>query len=94
MFRAEAYPSGRTKDLRKQLLAIVEMQPGHTSASLADLLWSPALGVSLDLFRRRVIVQMSHLNKKEGVVEGIASEGGGRELRWRKKDTKHNTAHD
>lgn len=71
---------GRIKDLRKNILDLLIQRPNLTSAELATALYSDDMGISADLFKRRVIVHVSNMHKR-GVLWSY-QQPGSRELRW------------
>lgn len=52
------------KNLRKSILALLKERPNLTSGEVADALYSEDMGISSDLFRRRVIVHLSSMYKR------------------------------
>lgn len=81
-----AFDSGKTDrrpvaDLTKSILGLVAKIPGLTTAEVAERLLPLEDGITLDLMKRRVAVNLSYQNKKRGTVVGRKVPGK-KELLW------------
>lgn len=74
-------PKGNIRDLRGKILWVLKTRSAAmTSAQIADALYSPAMGLAMDLFRRRVIVTTSYMNRRQGSI--IPCRITGKEIYW------------
>lgn len=68
-------------DFTKAILDTVASSPGLTTAEVAERLLHLGDGITLDLMKRRVAVNLSYQNKKRGIVIGQKVPGK-KDLLW------------
>ena len=62
-------PMKQIRDLRLQIMELLRIRQGSTTAEISEALYRPEYQISGDLFRRRVIVTTSLLYKKYGTLQ-------------------------
>jgi hypothetical protein len=74
---------GRTPHLRQLIKEVLRgADNGLSSQEIAEALYIPSPKVSFDLFKRRIIVALSAMNKTIGEVRPVGRGERGREVRW------------
>ncbi len=70
----------RIKDLRKAIMEALRGTPNLTTGELATALYTDDMGISFDLFKRRIIVHVSAMHKRKDLW--TYKPPGAKETRW------------